>query len=89
MILDQDCGVNGVGRFKGQGTILDMCSWCIMESSNTRKVGVNVALCTSYHNEPSEHIQYNRISHNTTILRVGADTMLFLNAGLPISGYSY
>lgn len=69
----------------GWGSRIDSCSWTIMESSNTRKDGV--AVCTGY--LPSKHIQfnYNRISHNTIIWRVTANTWLFLNASLPISGY--
>lgn len=69
----------------GWGWRIDRCSWCIMVSSNTRKDGV--AVCTGY--LPSKHIQfnYNRISHNTIIWRVTANTWLFLNASLPISGY--
>lgn len=69
----------------GWGSRIDRCSWCIMESSNTRKDGV--AVCTGY--LPSKNIQfnYNRISHSTIIWRVTANTWLFLNASLPISGY--
>lgn len=65
MILDQDYRViEGVGLVLrgGWGSRINSCSWCIMESSNTRKDGV--AVCTGY--LPSKHIQFNSIEFHTT-----------------------